>query len=277
MSENWDALVSYDDEKIKSGFKAVMPLPWNKKFGTAYLRQPAFTQQLGIFGKDKIDNKTTALFLQKAMETFPFAEINLNYANEFSDATQMKYNLVLDLNKPFSEIEKSFRNDFVNILKKKTLVYKSAEDTVEVIQLFKKHYSERISVPPGSFENWEIVCTVLKSKNQLLIRRVEDEKGDLLSTAIFFKDERRIYYVMSVTLSQGRKNQSNYYLLYQVIKEFANQQLLFDFEGSDIYSIRQFFVKFAATNQPYPFVKYNQLPVTKKWMKNIIDRYRNRP
>ena len=45
MADNWDALVLND-------YEVVMPLPWRKKFGFYYLYQPAFTAQLGLFGRD---------------------------------------------------------------------------------------------------------------------------------------------------------------------------------------------------------------------------------
>ncbi len=55
MSENWNALVMND-------YEAVMPLTWAKKFGFRYLRQPVFTQQLGIFGNISFEKNITELF-----------------------------------------------------------------------------------------------------------------------------------------------------------------------------------------------------------------------
>ena len=49
MAKHWDALVLDD-------YEAVMPLPWNKKFGIGYLYTPPFIQQLGIFSKTKVSD-----------------------------------------------------------------------------------------------------------------------------------------------------------------------------------------------------------------------------
>jgi hypothetical protein len=261
MSENWDALVMND-------YEVVMPLTWNKKFGIRYLRQPAFTQQLGMFGNVLFDKNVTELFINKALEIFSFAEINLNYANEFKEK---KCNLILPLNRPFTEIEKSFRKDFVNKIKNTDLIYKPSDDVGKNIQIFKENHDGKIKISAKAYHHWFQACNVLKKKEQLLIRKVNSPNGELLSTALFLKDSRRIYYVMSTTLPSGRKQQSNYFLLYQMIKEFSEQNLIFDFEGSEIPSIKLFFSKFGAIEQSYSFVRINRLPFWERWMKNGYD------
>ena len=99
MSENWDALIMND-------YEAVMPLTWNKKYGIYYLRLPAFTQQSGIFGNLLFTENVTEMFLNKALEQFPFAEINLNFGNEHKNPVVKKCNLILPLHNSFIETEK---------------------------------------------------------------------------------------------------------------------------------------------------------------------------
>jgi len=43
--------------------------------------------------------------------------------------------------------------------------------------------------------------------------------------------------------------------------------LIFDFEGSDIKGIADFYKKFGTINQPYPFIKWNNLPAIVKFLK----------
>lgn len=269
MSENWDALVMND-------YKAVMPLTWNKKFGIAYLRQPAFTQQLGIFGNCIFENNVTETFVNKALDLFPFAEINLNYCNEYKKATAIKSNFILSLNQSFIEIEKGFRKDFVKNIKNNNLVFSGSDDVEKAIGLFKKNYSERIETSEKDYENLFHIYNLLKTKKQILVREVSSKDGTLLATSIFLKDSKRVYYVMSATLKEGRDRQANYFLLYHVIKEFSDQNLIFDFEGSEIPSIKLFFKKFGAVEQPYPFVRINNLAFWQKTVKSIYDFYKGR-
>ena len=267
MSANWNALVIND-------YEIVMPLTWNKKFGINYLRQPAFTQQLGIFAPSFINDDVTKEFLKKAMEAFSFAEINLNYNNEYIQAAAVWPNSILLLNKPFIEIEKNFRKDFVKKIKSNSLLY-DADDKVEnVISSFIENYSNRIHASPQDYKNLLRLYQLLKEKEQLFIRKVTAPDGQLLSIAIFLKDKRRIYYVMSITLPEGRKKESNYFLLYHVIKEFSYQNLIFDFEGSAIASIQLFFKKFGAIEESFPVVRINHLPFFIKSAKQIYDRFK---
>jgi len=45
-----------------------------------------------------------------------------------------------------------------------------------------------------------------------------------------------------------------------LLEELANQPMLFDFEGSNIKGIQQFYEKFGAINQPYFHWHFNRLP-----------------
>ena len=316
MSKNWDALILSKGLLSENDYEAVMPLTQNKKFGISYLRQPAFTQQLGIFGHVHFDNDLTEQFINKALELFLFIEINLNYANEYKKgASQIlanwwrrqpgraavggvstahikmnetkiwnapykkfpvkKCNLILDLNQPFEVIKKSFRSDLVKKATSAHLIYKPSDNIEEAIKLFKHNYSKKI--PHVTEKNYEALlqlCVLLKSKEQLLVRKVNSSNGNLLSITIFFKDNRRIYYILSTTLPGGRDYDANAFLLHEVIKEFSNQKLLFDFEGSDIPSIQFFLKKFGPAEQPYHFVRINKLPFLKRWIKKIYNIYK---
>ena len=268
MSKNWDALIMND-------YEAVMPLTWNRKFGISYLRQPAFTQQLGVFGNGSFGNNLTEQFVNKALGLFPFAEINLNFANEYNKCAGIKCNLILHLNQPFNVIEKSFKKDFVKKAKSVQLIYERSDEIEEAIKLFKQFYSERLpNLREKNYEGFLQLCLLLKNKGQLLIRKVNSPEGKLMAISIFFKDNRRIYYMMSATLPGGRNHDANHFLLHELIKEFSEQNLIFDFEGSEIPSINFFFRKFNPVEQPYCFVAINKLDFWKRWIKKIHDYYK---
>lgn len=268
MSKNWDALVMNE-------YEVVMPLTWNKKFGIFYLRQPFFTQQLGIFGDYLITENITQEFIKKALKLFPFAEINLNYGNEY--ATLKKCNLILLLNKPFIEIEKYFKNDLIKNVKKanrNNLIYTSSEEIETAIESYKKTYSARFHTSEKDYEDFRQLCILLKTKEQILVRKVNSKDGYLLAIAIFLKDKKRIYNIMSTTLAEGRKLEANHFLLYELIKEFSGQNLILDFEGSEIPSINSFYKKFGAIEQRYPFVRINKLQSWQRLIKNLNDKYK---
>lgn len=269
MSKNWDAIVLND-------YEAVMPLTWNKKFGIQYLRQPAFTQQLGIFGIINFTQEIIKAFLQKASDQFSFAEINLNYANAFKENTISKCNLILPLNNSFSQIEKSFKKDLIQNIKKaqrNNLIYSSSEDIENAISLYQSTYAHKFFKPQKDYEHFLTLCAALRNKGQLIIRKVNSAQGELLAMGLFLKDRKRIYKTMTTTLPQGRKLEANHLLLYELIREFSNQDLIFDFVGSEIPSIHSFLRKFGPQEQPYFFLKNNRLNPLEKWAKHVYDKY----
>ena len=268
MSPGWDALILDD-------YEAVMPLTENKKWGIAYLRQPHFTQQLGIFGNRVFDENLTGIFLKTAAEIFDFIEINLNYANEAGRSFAKKCNLVLPLNKPFSETKKLFRKDLVTKAINAKLSYASSEDIEMAISTFIKNYSHKLNhIKHRSYQDLRRLCVQLKLNGQLLIRKVSAPDGKLLTVSIFCNDKKRIYYLLSASDSEARAVDSNAFLLHEIIKEFSEQDLLFDFEGSEIPSIQSFFKKFGPAEQPYPFIQINQLPLWKKAIKKWYDLFK---
>ncbi len=74
--------------------------------------------------------------------------------------------------------------------------------------------------------------------------------------------------MMNTTTQKGRDEEANHFLLDKVIKEFAGQPLLFDFEGSDLPGVREFYEKFGAINQPYFHYHYNGL----SWPLRLLKR-----
>jgi hypothetical protein len=60
---------------------------------------------------------------------------------------------------------------------------------------------------------------------------------------------------------------ANHFLLDRMIKEFSGQQLVLDFEGSQIAGIAEFYRQFGSTPEPYPFLRFSQLPVPFRYFK----------
>src|SRR5947209_2599987 len=135
MAVQWDGLVLND-------YEAVMPLPWKKKFGIAYLCQPFLTAQLGVFGKN-----LSAMLLQKFLDAIPekfkLWEFSLNHGNHFILQGYQLYdrlNFVLPLNDSYESICNRYReNTKRNVRKTENyhLSINSSEDVREVIGLSK--------------------------------------------------------------------------------------------------------------------------------------------
>ena len=258
MSPGWEALVYKD-------YIVVMPLTVSKKMGISFLSQPAFSQQLGIIGPVDFPDEVVQKFILFASSRFSLVEINLNFKNEFI-AGKEKCNLILDLGQPFENIKSGFRNDLITKAERAKLIVEETIDYKEAIHLFRKSYGNRVShVKKKHFDQLSKICEHLKKTSNLIVKRVVTREGDLLANALFFRDEKRIYYIMSATLPEGRKLNANAFLLHEMIKEYSGSKYIFDFEGSSIPSINFFFRKFNPVEQNYPIVRINNLhPAIKK-------------
>ena len=253
MSPGWEAIIYKD-------YEAIMPLTRKRKMGIHYLSQPPFSQQLGIISPGPLDYKIIRRFIEIAAEKFSFIEINLNFLNEYEGGLK-KCNLILDLTPSFDQITNNFRKDLVNKSSGSNLMIEISEDYRGVISLFKEYYQENIpQLNEKDFVNFSQVCRILIKKSRLLVRKVLNKEKKVLASALFFKDEKRIYYIMSATSPEGRKCSANAFLLYEIIKEFSGSHYIFDFEGSSIPSIQFFFKKFGPVEQSYPAVRINNLP-----------------
>lgn len=261
MCPEWDALASED-------YSWVMPLTWNNKWGVKYLYQPPFIQQLGVFKKaDTIVPWKEIITI--LMSRFSFWEIGLNFVclplheKKFSKFTHT--NFVLPLNKSYEEIFSGYHKDLVKNLKRSKkcdLIYRPAAEYKKAIDEYISHYAGRMKhVTIIDYNRFRSVCKVAKKKGMVVCREVVNDLEQLLAIVLLFNDGKRLYNIMNTTTSEGRKVQANHFLLDAVIKEFSGSELLFDFEGSDLVGVRTFYENFGAENQPYYFVKYNNLPL----------------
>ena len=256
MAINWSALVWRD-------YEAVMPLPWNRKFGFSYLYQPAFTAQLGIFFRQDPDLRLIEKFILASKAHFRFCEIALNFANEVPGSS-LRTNYVLDLNRSYGEIRQGYKKRLLENLEEAAghrLDYQSHIDFSATVQLFKKQYAKRMpQVKPIDYQRFEKLCLALHQQDMVFARQVRDDSGECLNSSIFFRDENRLYNIMSVSLPAGREKRAHFFLLDQLIAEFADHSLLLDLEGSQLPGVAEFYRKFGSSNQPYPFLRYNHLP-----------------
>ncbi|MEO6489846.1 MAG: GNAT family N-acetyltransferase [Ferruginibacter sp.] len=269
MSPNWDAL-------IIGNYDAVMPLTWKRKWGIRYLYQPAFTQQGGIFSRKRLSAKQVKSFIDLAATKFKFAEFNINYANSLEPEKNLKVlkrnNFILPLGNGYKNIfsgYNSYIKQRLSRLKKFSLKYATSEDYIAVIKLYKKLYRERMpSVTTTDFQQFEKLCKYFLKSGRVEIREAYDHEGiELLAAILLFKDNKRLYNVISCILPAGKKALANYFLYNELIREFSNQDIILDFEGSDIPGVSYFYNKFSVNNQRFSFVKFNNLPMPIKLLK----------
>ncbi|MFL5741119.1 MAG: GNAT family N-acetyltransferase [Flavisolibacter sp.] len=262
MAMQWDGLVLND-------YEAVMPLPWKKKFGIAYLYQPFLTAQLGVFGKD-LSATLLQKFLDHIPEKFKLWEFSLNHGNHFAVERYKLYdrvNFVLPLNNSYETICSHYReNTKRNVRKTENyhLTIHAAEDVREVIALSKKQNSAESD---DNYARFLTLYEVLKQQDRTNCYGVRSQKGELVASAVFIFSNHRAYYILVGNHPNGRTLGASHALVDAFIRDHAQQNLLLDFEGSDLRQLAFFYSGFGAREEKYTAIRRNHLPWYVKWLK----------
>ena len=261
MAGRWDALVAGD-------YEIVMPLTYREKFFIKYLYQPAFTQQLGIFFKTTPSQELYREFMAVVKKKFKFAEIMFNHGNmdiPSVEAEKICSNFIVDLRPPYREIYAGYKNGFLKNLRrceKFGLQYAETTDTEMIIDLYVGLYGQQFSgAGKNDFTSLKKIYTRLQTEGCVYGRKVLDSNGDLAAAVALLKHGNRLYNIISCITKKGRDEEANYFLYDRLFSEFCGKELLLDLEGSDIKSIADFYKTMGSADEPYPFIRYNDLPL----------------
>jgi hypothetical protein len=258
MAKHWDALVLND-------YEAVMPLTWNRKYGFYYLYQPAFTASLGVFGKN-LTKELIDDFIKSIPSKFKLIEISLNAGNLIGDSktfSMLRSNYILHLNKAYEEIYKAYRDNHKRNINKAFQLGGCVSQEISVdgiIQLNKEQLQHIDGTKPGDYPNFKTLFEFLKNKGQAKTYAIVDPKNKVLASAVFFFSHKRAYYIMVGNHPDGKTIGASHALINAFIKDHAGQNLILDFEGSDIRNLAFFYSSFGATEEIYPALKINKLP-----------------
>lgn len=269
VHSGWEALVMDD-------YEAVMPLTGGKKFGVYYLFQPFFVQQLGVFSRTALSPEQQTEFLNTIPSKYRFAEIRLNEGNAFLRNLQgIEYhrNIILDLNKDYNLIRTHYHNNTKrNLLKAENndLQIVNYVDLKQIIKLFRENRGATISV----WDDAEYATlinlneTAQRHKATFTLGVTESGSEELLCGALFMQTANRVTFLFSGNSDHGKEKQAMTFLLDRAIQRFANQPILFDFEGSDDDNLARFYLGFGGVERPYPSYAFNRLlPLGKALLK----------
>jgi hypothetical protein len=263
MSRHWDALVFND-------YEAVMPLTWNKKYGIHYLYQPAFTAQLGVFGKT-LDYPLINSFINSIPGKFRLAEINMNTGNllEHRDEYNLKTNYVLSLSKSYEELSGAYRENHLRNIKKTFQSGCTVKKDIAIEEIIRIN-QEQVNagkLPEQDYQHFEKLFHLLKQKQQAETYAIVNEQNKIMASCVFFYSHNRAYYILVGNTPDGKTIGASHALIDAFIKDNAGKNLTLDFEGSDIRNLAFFYSGFGAKEELYPFLKINKLPFYLRWLK----------
>lgn len=257
----WNALI-YND------YSVIMPLPVKQKFGIKYIYQPYFTQQSGIFFRNSISEAEMQNFINSIPKSIKFIEANFNYKNlQIENYAKQKVNFVLNLNNTYECLCRQYSSNAIRNLKKskKNNFKLLNNNNLDELIAFKKNNSDT-KLPSYIFDTLRSLFYFFHKRNQLKTYTILFE-NEIISYAVFLLVDNRAYYLSGASNDKGKSMYASFYIFDEFIKEYSGNNLILDFEGSEIPGIARFFKSLGASPVNYYFYKQNKLPL---WLRLLI-------
>ena len=256
----WEALVEISGDN----YLIVMPITNKQKYCIHYLCQPFFVQQLGIFSTTGVTAEMTQAFLKAIPPKYRLVEIRLNEQNLLVPAPKgfaLHRNHLLDLNSNYEMLFSEYHENTKRNLKKSlkyNLQLVEGTPVQKVIELFRndrgvtvKHWGD------AEYARLErLVAVALSSSNAFVYGVKAIDNDEIICGAIFMVSHHRITFLFSGNSSQGKAVQAMTFLMDQVIRKYAGQPLVLDFEGSDNDDLARFYQGFGGRPISYPSFTY---------------------
>ncbi len=267
VSPGWHALVQGD-------YDSIFPLPVKQKWGIQYIYLPFFCQQLGLISKNKIDTELLTAFVQSIPRSFRWIEVNLNVHNKPDPKIfpfKRNVNYELDLIQPYEQLLSNYSKDHkknLKIARRSKLTIMKDLTNMEFIQFYEQNLLQHLGDLPHETKYLllRLIAAAQKHRKGNLFG-VYDERNQLVATAFVLYGLGRLILLASASNSDGRKTGAMRHLIDRIIATHSSRNIIFDFEGSNIPSIADFFHGFGAHPTEYPTLRLNRLPIPLRWLK----------
>jgi lipid II:glycine glycyltransferase (peptidoglycan interpeptide bridge formation enzyme) len=212
-------------------------------------------------------------FLQSIPSKFKYWDIYLNAGNFFEIQffpLYQRMNYVLPLLENYEVLYKKFRDNIKRNVKKAIQLNCFVQKDFpvdEVIALAKAQSNKFSSITQNDYANFTLLYNLLHVKKQAITYGVYSARKELLASAVFFFFHKRAYYILAGNHPDGKAFGASHALLNAFIQGYAGQDLILDFEGSDIQSLAFFYSSFGAKEEKYPGLRLNKLPKLLQYFK----------
>jgi hypothetical protein len=260
----WNALVLDD-------YRAVMPLPYRRKWSIDYLSQPAFTQQLGVFGL--VSEEEYRQFLNAIPRNYRLADLQLHTGTPANlHGIKPRTTYWLDLNRPYETIYTGYRKDAQKNLRKlethsgPTAVTDCFDFDLHIANYRAAYGAMNPNLDNEAYRRFRHAMEAAAMRQQLEALHITDRNGTMLALGLFLKSKQLLHYVMGAPV-EGADAGGVHGIIDALIRRYAGTPFTLDFEGSEIPSVAYFYAKFGALPQHYYALHLNRLPFLLRLLK----------
>ncbi len=262
-----DALADYWDALVMGDYEYVMPLPYKKKYGIPCVVNPHFVQQLGIYADQEVEIEIYAEFLQALPSKFRYLQLSLSIDEAIPSREvilkKQRTNLFLDINRPYEEIAQGYGHKAKKTLRKllncRLVEIDDYKDVIWKYFQINRHLFPHMK--PKYFIPLEVAAGIAWSKGQLITCRLLGPADEDLASHMLFLSHGRAYYVAGYQTEAGREVYGNYFFLDRFFQKYCKKIHLFDFEGSDIPGVAEFFKRWGSISEFYSLVQIVKFPM----------------
>lgn len=263
----WDAV------EIEEGGRVVARLPFvaTKKLGLRVLSQPSLTQALGPWIERIPESSSKRLAREKDLYSRLIAGLPTHdvfrqnfhsevtnwlpfYWSGFSQTT--RYSYVLDGIQDQAQLLAGFSKTTRNLVKQaeRILEVTESDDVEDVLDLAEMTFARQGKSLPYSRD---LLRRIDASAHRHAHRRAliaRDAGGRAHAAAYIVGDQAKAYLLVTGADPELRKNGAGNLVHWRAIQAAGEFTDAFDFEGSMLEPIEEFYRKFGATQSPYSFV-----------------------
>lgn len=161
-----------------------------------------------------------------------------------------RINDLINIDSVFDRFNKNVKRDIKRAIK--SIVVKTIDDIELLLVLLEKTFNIQNRKYPISKELIRNIYSSCKEYNAGRLLYALDEDGNLHSGCLFVYDKNVCYYLIAGSDPKYRSSNANSLLVWEGIKFASTVSKSFDFEGSNIEGIENFFRQFGVT----PIVYY---------------------
>lgn len=280
--DGWQALLLRE----KGELKAVMPLNNQRLVFYQLSRQPLLTKYWGVIvarsRKSQQAEQSSEIIkwqdkiLDVAMEHFDVLDHFLSLDNRFTQSYKRdglsirpEFSQVLSLEKGMEELRndysKSLRKN-LRRLEKKAFYLREKTRLDDLIETVVANQEDGRSVLPDRLIPLvRQIAKVAMQRDQGFLLSVYAADGKLAAAGFFIQDHKRTYFLNGYVMPEYRNDNATSLLVDAAIEQSTGDKKEFDFFGSSIPGIEQFFRTFGTESKPYYRILKAKFPYNLIW------------
>ena len=250
-ADRWEGLVLDD-------YRVVLPLPRLRRYRVMPVHiRPPFTQQLGPFGNlQSGDLKRLLEALPRKFQTalplapsIPLDEVPTGFR------VRRRVNYVLDLARPFAEVKKDFQKRMRQYLNRTGELAVHPVSGTAVIGLCRDHLGDRGGIRDFHWKRLAAIIDAAEVRDRGFCRGISGN-GELLCVGFYPHLNGRAYNLAAASTPAGFEQRGMIHLLATVMEDLSDRPgAAFDFEGSELPGVREFFSRFGGQDEGYHLVE----------------------